>query len=92
MISTLIPITNTLMHEREILHQKRLFANKLHDELQPYLWDSQSNIPIKYSKEINATTLHYKFSTENELLKGCVTWENVKNKTNQICLYGYFEE
>lgn len=89
MISTLIPITNTLIHEREVLHQKRLIGNQLHDELQPHLWDGQNRIPIKYSKKFNATTLNYKFSTENKLLKGCVTWENVKNKTNQICLYGY---
>ncbi|WP_375050740.1 hypothetical protein [Virgibacillus sp. JSM 102003] len=88
-ISTLIPITNLLLYEREVLHHKRLFSNKLHDELQPYLWDGQNRLPINYSKEVNATTLNFNFSAENELLKGCVTWENVKNKTNQICLYGY---
>ncbi|MBP1950357.1 type II secretion system protein [Virgibacillus litoralis] len=89
MISTLIPITNLLIYEREVLHQKRLFGNELHAELQPYLWDDQASIPTEYSKEVNETKLIFTFSAENKLLKGCVEWKNVKNKTDQICLYGY---
>lgn len=89
MISTLIPITNLLIYEREILHQKRLFGNELHAELQPYLWDGQDSIPTEYFKTVNETKLKFIFLAENQLLKGCVEWKNVKNKTNQICLYGY---
>lgn len=77
------------MTEREILHQKRIFINKLHEELQPYLWNNRLITPEYYTKEMNAVTLKFQFYSENELLKGCVEWKNVKSQAEQICLYGY---
>ncbi|WP_164668620.1 hypothetical protein [Virgibacillus doumboii] len=89
MATTLIPITNVIINEKEILYQKRLFLNELHDELQLYLWDDRNQTPAIYDKEVDSVTLTFMFSKQNSLVKGCVEWKNVKRKNEQVCLFGF---
>lgn len=91
-VTTLVPITNLIINEREELHQKRVFQNELHNQLQHYLWEDPRNIPARYNKDVDSTTLSFAFTKEKTLVKGCVEWKNVKKKIKQVCLYGYPEK
>lgn len=87
--TTMIPITTLLMAERDVLEEKRILSTMLHDELQYYLWSEDATIPASYDKKVNGTVASLHFSSDKSLLKGCVKWGNVKNKQEEICLYGY---
>ncbi|SFA71187.1 hypothetical protein SAMN04488072_101174 [Lentibacillus halodurans] len=87
-ITTLIPATNLLLNERESLKQKRIMTNELHSELQPFIWEEENNLPQRWFKMVNGSEAEFRFTSEDNLLKGCVIWNNAKNKTDQFCLYG----
>ncbi len=87
--TTLIPIASLLNTELEILSQRRLLANHLHDELQLYLWNNKATIPSTYSEMIDKKKVLFHFTNENNLIKGCAEWQNVKQSTEKYCLYGY---
>lgn len=90
-ITTLIPAANLLLNERESLQQKRHMINELHRELQPFLWEAEYDLPHHFSKTVNGTKVDFRFTNEDHLLKGCVTWNNATNRTDRFCLYGYPE-
>ncbi|MBT2214448.1 type II secretion system GspH family protein [Virgibacillus dakarensis] len=91
--TTVIPLTSLINKEEEVLRERRHHANQLHDELQTYLWGENKPLPpATYAKVENSTMLFYRFTMENDLVKGCVKWKNVKNKKETFCLYGYSTE
>lgn len=92
MITTLIPATNLLLNERASLQQKNHMVNELHDELHFYLRGAQHNLPYRFFKTVDGSKAEFLMTSEDELLKGCVTWSNAKNKTEEFCLYGYPEQ
>src|SRR5690625_4694086 len=47
-IMTILPIGSLLERERAVLSERRTINLKLHDELQPFLWDDQQ-LPFSYS-------------------------------------------
>lgn len=88
LISTILPMTTLLEQERAVLSERRIFTTDLHDELQQFLWDDM--VPPKmYSKTIDFTNIKFNFSNEDDLIKGCVQWENARKSNETICLYGY---
>ncbi|ALX48074.1 competence type IV pilus minor pilin ComGE [Lentibacillus amyloliquefaciens] len=89
MITTLVPAMNLLQNERESQQQKRMMVNSLHHELQPFLWEGHNNLPHHFSKTIDGHKAEFRMTDEGTLMKGCVNWRNVKNKTEQFCIYGY---
>lgn len=91
-ISTLVPLTSLLLNERENLQQKREMANELHNELQPFLRENKRPFPQRLQKTVDGDEAEFRFTAENNLLKGCVSWENVNDRANQFCLYGYPEK
>ncbi|WP_167751332.1 type II secretion system protein [Lentibacillus salicampi] len=91
-ISTLVPLTSLLLNERENLQQKREMANELHNELQPFLRENKRPLPQRLQKTVDGDEAEFRFTAENNLLKGCVSWENVNDRANQFCLYGYPEK
>lgn len=91
--TTIIPLISLLNQEEEVLSQRMHHTNRLHDELQTYLWGETKRLPpARYSKTDDSGTASYQFSTENHLVKGCVEWENAKEKKEKFCLYGYPQE
>jgi Tfp pilus assembly protein PilV len=88
--TTIIPLISLLNQGEEILSQRMHHTNSLHDELQTFLWGESKRLPpVRYSKTEDSVTASYQFTTENNLIKGCVEWENVKKKKEKFCLYGY---
>ncbi|MBP1969743.1 prepilin-type N-terminal cleavage/methylation domain-containing protein [Virgibacillus natechei] len=90
-ITTLVPIISLINEHQALLSERRTFSYLLHDELQPFVHQHETTIPTSYSKQVHHKTLAFQFSKENELVKGCVQWQNVKNTNEVICLYGYQE-
>ncbi|MFD2759408.1 prepilin-type N-terminal cleavage/methylation domain-containing protein [Lentibacillus juripiscarius] len=89
-VATLIPAANLLMNERMVLEQKHHIVKELHRELQSYLWDNKHPLlPNDYMKKINGAEATFSFTTEEELMKGCVTWTNARKRESKFCLYGY---
>ncbi|WP_176447378.1 prepilin-type N-terminal cleavage/methylation domain-containing protein [Lentibacillus sp. CBA3610] len=89
MITTLIPATNLLLNERENLRQKRYMINELQHELQPFLWEASHDLPHRFLKTVDGSEAEFRMTPDGKLVKGCVTWSNVKNRTEEFCLYGY---
>ncbi|MEN1970578.1 competence type IV pilus minor pilin ComGE [Lentibacillus sp. N15] len=89
--TTLLPLISTINKEEEHLSERLRFSNQLYDELQMYLWEGQDRLPpFSFAKTDHSTTLFYQFiKTNDHLIKGCVKWTNVKEKSETICLYGY---
>jgi len=93
MVTTFVPITSLLLHEREVLSDRRIITSRLHDELQPVLWKEHKAAPPSiYTKSIRSTRAKFHFSYEQEFIKGCVEWQNVKKKKEKLCLYGLPEK
>lgn len=87
LIAIFVPIISLLYQEKIVLSDRRLASYELHDELQEHLW-SDSISAHTYSKMIQSKSFHFNFTVEEELLKGCVTWENVRKTEETFCLYG----
>jgi len=88
LISIIVPITSLLEQERTVLKERRAFSARLHDELQPFLWNDLE-LPISYSSVNNLVDITFRFTHESEYIKGCVSWENAREKNETICLYGF---
>lgn len=84
----LSPLFTQLLQERKALKDRRMISAHLHDELQKKLWQSVQ-IPETYEKDYHGRTLTFQFSDEQEMIKGCVSWKNAKQKEESFCLYGY---
>ena len=91
LITTLIPLTTLLTKERKLASENLILANMLHDELQPFLWNNKS-APKQFQKKVNSKKVIFSFTREDDFIKGCVKWTNVKNKGDSICLYGLPQE
>jgi hypothetical protein len=87
----LIPIHSNIQASQEILHEKRWAAAKLHEELQFYLRDEAAPLPHSFESAEQHTRYTFQFSKE-KYVKGCVEWNNAKQQTETICLYGMAEE
>jgi len=87
MVMIFMPIISLLHQERMILSDRRLFSNKLHDELQKHLW-TEFTSPQLYSKIIHSKHVVFDFSVEKGVLKGCIAWENARKNEETFCLYG----
>lgn len=87
LILVIIPLTSLLHQERKVLSDRRTASYQLHDELQTYLWTS-AELPQSYSLTVHFVDYNFHFTNEEDLLKGCVTWENVRQTEETLCLYG----
>ncbi|WP_100010668.1 hypothetical protein [Lentibacillus sediminis] len=90
-VTILAPIITLLHQERGVQYEKRMLVYRLHDELQPFLWED-AELPAQYKETIENTAVTFNYNLENELIKGCANWENVKGKSETLCLYGKAEE
>lgn len=88
LITTILPIGSLLEQEKTVLSQRRILSAKLHDELQPFLWEGLQ-VPVTYSNVVGLLDVTFNFSYDGEYIKGCVNWENARGKNETICLYGY---
>ncbi|GGK03240.1 hypothetical protein GCM10007063_26810 [Lentibacillus kapialis] len=88
-ITTVIPLTSLLLHERETLQQKQNISGELHHQLQTFLREEQTNLPHRLLKTIDGTEAEFRFIAESNLVKGCATWKNANERESQFCLYGY---
>ncbi|WP_138415809.1 hypothetical protein [Aquibacillus sediminis] len=87
---TLIPIVYQLRLEEQILAEQREIVYRLHDELQPLLFESvNKSFPINFVKNIDGNPVSFSFSLENKLIKGCADWTDAKQNSKTFCLYGY---
>lgn len=90
MIIVIIPINTLLTTERTILKDRHEFKQTLQEELQPFIWETNKELPATYVKEMNHKSVSFQFTRQpDNLIKGCVQWENVRNQREKICLYGY---
>ncbi|WP_165769131.1 type II secretion system protein [Virgibacillus profundi] len=87
-VSVIVPIIVLLNEEQQILSDRRVLAYRLHDELQPYIWEENLSSPSLFHETIQNKNATFHFTKENDYIKGCVTWENVKKKDESFCLYG----
>ncbi|MBY7143381.1 type II secretion system protein [Virgibacillus sp. NKC19-3] len=91
-ITTVVPILSLISEHQALLSDRRMFSYHLHDALQPYLYQQDTALPTNYNETIHNKTVAFEFQDENELVKGCAKWQNVKNSKEVICLYGYREK
>ncbi len=86
----LVPVVMLIKTENMVLHERRSLASDLHDEMQPYIWEAKA-LPVTIIKETkNNKEATFSILIENQLLKGCVEWDNAKMENDKICLYGSF--
>ncbi|QGS68864.1 hypothetical protein CV093_11785 [Oceanobacillus sp. 143] len=90
-ITTVVPIVSTLEKEQQILSDRRMMTHTLHDEMQPFIWGSPLRLPIEHIKEVNQKQAVFRFTTENEYIEGCVSWKNVRERRENICLFGIYK-
>src|SRR5690625_2586591 len=86
--TTIIPIYTTLQQEKRILHDRSLISLYLYDELQREILEEHHDEIRMEQVNISDRIVTIQFTLENEYIKGCVSWENVKERTENLCLYG----
>ncbi|MHA6250980.1 hypothetical protein [Oceanobacillus sp. CAU 1775] len=82
-----IPIINNMQHEKQILHDRKTISLYLQEELQYFIWESGYNLPESKTASINGKSAQFLFIQENEFIKGCVNWQNAKQKAEEFCIY-----
>ena len=87
---TFVPIAYQLKLEENILSNRRNIQSVLHDQLQTYLFSSNtSSFPTHTNLIIDNREVYITFMNENQWIKGCANWENAKQNKENFCLYGY---
>ncbi|MEN2765994.1 hypothetical protein [Ornithinibacillus xuwenensis] len=85
-----IPLYSLISQEKQIHSDKRIITDQLHDELQLVLWDNNTLLPKVSEKTIGATPVKLSFKlTKESLIKGCAQWNNIAQRSEEVCLYGY---
>lgn len=87
-VTIFIPIFNQLQIEKNILNERRTFAYYLHEELQQYIWSEDHTFPAAYTSQYTGKSIHFQFIKTDDFIKGCVEWQNAKQKKESFCLYG----
>lgn len=87
LISIIVPISTLLIQERKVLSDRRMIGSLLHDELQKQIW-MDGKLPKTFYKTKDSKSLKFDFLLEGELIKGCVSWENVRKSEEMFCLFG----
>lgn len=91
-VSVIIPLHATIKQEKRVLHDRTIISLYLFDELQNTLFIQSDKSERTQSKNISNRHVTITFNRENELIKGCVNWENVKGRSESLCLYGISEQ
>lgn len=92
LIMTILPIVSRLQQEEMILSDRRHISNMLHDELQSVIWEDLDHLPSPVKKTIRSHDVTFKFNRKDSYIKGCSTWKNVKERKEEVCLYGMDEK
>ncbi|WP_165767881.1 type II secretion system protein [Virgibacillus indicus] len=87
-VSVIIPTITLLHQEKHVLSDRRAIAFHLHDEMQPFLWEGTNSSSALFYEKIQNKQVTFQFLTENEYIKGCASWKNVKEIKETYCLYG----
>ena len=88
----IVPSIITIEQEKRILFDRRIITNLLHDELQTILVENKINPENSYQANYKGLLVFYHFTSEQELIKGCATWENIKKVNEDICFYGIHKQ
>lgn len=86
--ATFIPINSQLENERLILKNRLNQAYSLQYRLQSQILRE----PAYISDESLQEDTVFSFKKEDQYLKGCVEWINVKQVEEKICSFGIIEE
>ncbi len=85
-ILILVPAFSILHVEQTVLHDRLAIAYKLHDEMQPIIWEND-NFTASYDLLVNKQTVTIEIDHEHNYLKGCAYWKNAKQTNEEVCLY-----
>lgn len=85
---TILPIHSTLQLERALNKEKRDITYHLHDELL-YALEATNQLKSNYIIETVFTNLQIEFTETKNTLKACATWIDLKERDQEVCLYGY---
>lgn len=88
----IVPLYVSLKQEKAILHDRAIIVMKLHDELQKYIYERELLKDTNYNLNVHHRAVNFYFTSENEYIKGCATWKNMKQREEQYCLYGMVEK
>lgn len=83
-----IPIINNLESEKIVLSDRRVITYTLQEAFQYYLWETGYQLPKENTETINGNSVRFLFQEVDEYIKGCVYWENAKQRSEEFCLYG----
>ena len=90
LVATALPIHQLLKMEHYRIKQHQLIKLALHDELQEVLHNNEA--VRTYTFEVTAREVQVTFQMEGKYVKGCAEWRNVRDKDEQVCLYGIYEK
>lgn len=85
--TSFLPLASFVSYEKEALSHKRQIVLLLHDELQSVLMKNDFPTTRKVFLDSVVTTFEFT-NTESRLIKGCATWTNIRNRNEEICIYG----
>lgn len=92
-ILIVVPISSLLMIERNVQSERYEYTKQLQLELQPFIHRESKLRSTNYNRVVNNKKLSFHITKENNnLIKGCVTWENVRTNQEETCLYGYIKK
>jgi Tfp pilus assembly protein PilV len=87
--TTFLPLSSLVSYEKEALSQKRKIVLLLHDELQSTL--SEDTYPIVQDIELENVTGTFRFfslDSDSRIIKACASWTSIRNRNEEICMYG----
>lgn len=87
--SLILPTTLFIATERQKLSDRQIIITKLHDIMQPYIYQESLNNDKKFTEHINGESVLLTMSLEGKYIKGCAEWSDVKEKLQTFCLYAF---
>ncbi len=86
---TLIPLYSFISFEKKSFHDKRIIAYQLHDALQAIIWDTDTDLPLRYQQHIEAKQVDFSFQfSDDMIIHACASWQSVTNRLEEVCFDG----
>lgn len=85
-LSFIIPSFVLIHNERQNLYTELTIVKQLERDLHEASLDVD-RIPYQTFKQIDHTHVTYTFTTHDQTIRGCATWETSKQQEMSTCLY-----
>lgn len=86
-VSLMLPTTMMIKGERQVQKERLEIIYRLQTIIHEQVYEKQTPLPYFFTENIYQKQVHFNLKLDNDFIKGCAKWKNVKQQEENFCLY-----